>query len=216
MIQYNRSYQKLSPMGIVLHETATPGATAQNEFDYFNSAERGASAHAFVDWKEVIQCVPYEEVAWHAGPTANGRYIGIELCHATTKEQFDRTWDRAVSLFANLFRQYDLGEVSVDTLLSHAEVSARWRETNHTDPIDYFRKFGKTVNEFRDAVSAALKGEGEMIYNYVDENMPAWARPTIQKLLDKGYLVGNEKGELELNDTMLKLLVIQDRAGLYD
>lgn len=57
--------------------------------------------------------------------------------------------------------------------------------------------------------------ETEMIYNYIDENMPEWARPTIQKLVDKGILKGNEKGELGLNDTMLKLLVINDRAGLY-
>ena len=54
-----------------------------------------------------------------------------------------------------------------------------------------------------------------MIYNYIDENMPKWARATVQKLVDKGYLNGNEKGELGLNDTMLKIFVINDRAGLY-
>ena len=43
-----------------------------------------------------------------------------------------------------------------------------------------------------------------MIYNYIDENMPQWARATVQKLVDKGYLNGNEKGELGLNDTMLQ------------
>lgn len=57
--------------------------------------------------------------------------------------------------------------------------------------------------------------ETEMIYNYIDKNMPDWARPTIQKLVDKGLLKGNEKGELGLNDTMLKIFVIHDRAGLY-
>ena len=57
--------------------------------------------------------------------------------------------------------------------------------------------------------------ETEMIYNYIDENMPKWARATVQKLVDKGYLNGNEKGELGLNDTMLKIFVVNDRAGLY-
>ncbi len=57
--------------------------------------------------------------------------------------------------------------------------------------------------------------EEEMIYNYIDENMPEWARDTVKKLVNKGYLKGNENGELGLNDTMLKLLVINDRAGLY-
>ena len=55
----------------------------------------------------------------------------------------------------------------------------------------------------------------EKIYNWTVE-CPTWAIPTVQKLLNKKYLVGNEKGELGLTDTMLKLLVINDRAGLYD
>lgn len=57
--------------------------------------------------------------------------------------------------------------------------------------------------------------EEEMIYNTID-SVPEWARPTIQKLADKGYLKGDGEDELNLNDTMLRLLVINDRAGLYD
>lgn len=57
--------------------------------------------------------------------------------------------------------------------------------------------------------------EMEKVYNWTVE-VPDWARPTVQKLLDKGYLKGNDKGELELTYSMLKLLVINDRAGLYD
>ena len=45
--------------------------------------------------------------------------------------------------------------------------------------------------------------------------MTEWARTTLQTLVDKGLLKGNEKGELGLNDTMLKIFVINDRAGLY-
>ena len=40
------------------------------------------------------------------------------------------------------------------------------------------------------------KANSKMIYNYVDSNMPDWARPTIQKMMDKGFLKGNENGEL--------------------
>ena len=46
--------------------------------------------------------------------------------------------------------------------------------------------------------------------------MPSWAVPTIEKLYNKGLLVGNENGELGLTDELLKILVINDRAGLYD
>jgi hypothetical protein len=59
------------------------------------------------------------------------------------------------------------------------------------------------------------KIEGVMIYNYIDKNMPEFAKPTIQKLVDKGYLKGNEKGELGLTDEMLRTYVILDRAGVF-
>ena len=55
-----------------------------------------------------------------------------------------------------------------------------------------------------------------MIYNYIDDNMPEWARPTIKKLVDKGWLKGNDNGELELSDDMLRIFVVNDRAGMYD
>lgn len=54
-----------------------------------------------------------------------------------------------------------------------------------------------------------------MIYNYIDDNMPDWAKPTIQKLVDKGVLKGNEDG-LNLTEDLMRMLVINDRAGLYD
>ncbi len=54
-----------------------------------------------------------------------------------------------------------------------------------------------------------------MIYNYIDANMPDWARPTIQKLVTNGILIGDENG-LNLTEDMLRILVINDRAGLYD
>ena len=52
-------------------------------------------------------------------------------------------------------------------------------------------------------------------YDYMDGNMPEWAKPTIQKLMDKGVLVGDEEGRLGLTMDMIKVFVINDRAGLY-
>lgn len=53
-------------------------------------------------------------------------------------------------------------------------------------------------------------------YNTIDEireDCP-WAVDTVTKLLDKGYLAGDGTG-LDLSRDMLRLLVINDRAGLY-
>ena len=53
----------------------------------------------------------------------------------------------------------------------------------------------------------------EMRYNTVAE-CPEWARKTIQKLIDKGYLSGDGKS-LDMSHDMVRMLVINDRAGVY-
>ncbi|MCM0648620.1 SH3 domain-containing protein [Clostridium swellfunianum] len=156
-ISKNRSGKVLTAKGTVLHETATPGATAENEFRYFNGAYRGVSAHAFVDHESIIQTVPWNEQAWHAGGTANRNYIGIELCNFDDRSKFDEIWKRAVWLFAYVHvNVIKVTTINKDTLMSHAEVSAKWKETTHQDPIAYFAKFGKTVDQFREGVQKAI------------------------------------------------------------
>ena len=89
---------------LVIHWTANAGSTARQNRDYFESLKnqslndasaRYASAHFIVGLSgEVLQCIPTEEMAYHAGaklykPAAlndlghypNNCCIGIELCH---------------------------------------------------------------------------------------------------------------------------------------
>lgn len=54
-----------------------------------------------------------------------------------------------------------------------------------------------------------------MIYNYIDNNMPDWAKGTIEKLVSKNLLKGDENG-LGLTEDMLRILVICDRTGIFD
>ena len=53
-------------------------------------------------------------------------------------------------------------------------------------------------------------------YNYIDNNMPGSYKPTIQKLVNSGYLQGNEKGELMLTTDMMRILTILDRNGTFN
>jgi len=73
---------------IVIHYTGAKGSAANNA-KYFKSVDRNASAHYFVDEKEIVQVVEDFHVAWHCG-SHNGLYkhnecrnvnsIGIEIC----------------------------------------------------------------------------------------------------------------------------------------
>ncbi len=46
-------------------------------------------------------------------------------------------------------------------------------------------------------------------------HVPEWAKPTIEKLIAHGSLKGDSKGDLNLSYDMLRILVINDREGLY-
>lgn len=72
-----------------------------------------------------------------------------------------------------------------------------------------------TTSQYEELDGRIKQIENPMIYNYIDENMPEWAIPTIQKLVDQGFLKGDENG-LGLTDEMLRIFVVNDRAGLYD
>lgn len=76
-------------------------------------------------------------------------------------------------------------------------------------------KFNKLVDAVGTLAEKVDKLEHKMIYAWVDDNMPEWAKPTITKLINKGYLKGDEEGKLNIDDNMLRMLVINDRAGIY-
>ncbi len=103
----NRPGIPLRPKGIVSHRTGDPGATARQVRDYFNTRRPGreSSAHYVVDGREIVRCVPEDEVAYHAGPRANGSTIGIELCEPLVAEAYERY----VWLHADVCRRHGFG-----------------------------------------------------------------------------------------------------------
>ena len=72
------------------------------------------------------------------------------------------------------------------------------------------RKFSQIEGAVRPSYDKEVE---EVRYNTVEE-CPSWARETIQKLIDKGYLGGNGQG-LDLSHDMVRVLVILDRAGAF-
>lgn len=135
---------------IVIHETANPGATAQNHVDYW-SREDDYAVHAVCDWSKIFHTVPYDRLCWHVG-NANGFTIGIEICHATTKAQFAKAWDNAVAWTKAMMTQFN---IPASRVVSHDYCSRTWGGSDHTDPIGYFAEFGKTWDDFIKALGGA-------------------------------------------------------------
>lgn len=154
LIKFNRSGQSLSPQGFVVHSTATPNATAQNEHDYFNGGDRQASAHYFADDTTIIRCIPENEVAWHAGQTANHKFLSVEMSEFSDPTRFQNVWDRTVWLVADACVRY--GWTTGPNVYSHRGISALYGETDHTDPIQYLADHGKTWDQLLAAIDAAI------------------------------------------------------------
>lgn len=153
-IHYNHNNTDLHPQGVVIHSTATPEATDENEVAFFDACNRNASAHYVLDYDSISRLIDEHEVAWHAGPSANRRFIGIELCEFREAAKFTEVWKRAVWLTADICKRYGFG---VDKVFSHREISEMYHETDHTDPDGYFAANGKTWAQFKADVATELQ-----------------------------------------------------------
>lgn len=155
------------PEGVVVHETATPGATARNEVTYFNRewSNMYSYVHAFVDNNEIINIHSTDYGVWGAGPTANGKYIQIELCEVNTTDAFARSVSNDAYYIASKLLQYNLPFTPGTTVLSHNDVSHRYGDTNHTDPVGYFAAWGYSMDQFYDLIGQyynSLKDDGSV------------------------------------------------------
>lgn len=239
----NRKWTKLTPRGLTLHDTATPGATAMDEYNYFNKAYRGAGAHGFVDWDMYIQTIPYDERANHAGGTANSRYIGIEMCvpYRHDVEKFTKVYNNTVLIFAELCITYGFNPTK--DINTHHECTLKYKDTDHVDPTDYLAEYGKNADMFRKDVAnkiAELEGEltmaqydelkkeiealkkekqnKQMVYNYIDDNsakIAEDANDALRAAMAKGVLKGGEAG-LNLTEDLIRIHIWNYRMGLYN
>lgn len=105
---------------IVVHNTAN-NASARNEINYMISNENQVSFHFAVDDREVIQGIPLNRNAWHAGDGAEGignrEGIAIEICYSKDDadlEKFLLAEQRAAQLIAELLkeRNWDVTKVT--------------------------------------------------------------------------------------------------------
>lgn len=157
------------PEGVVIHETATPGASAWNEVTYFNREWRNAQTyvHAFADANNILQIHDTDYGVWGAGPWANSRMIQIELCEENTREDFARSVNNQAYFTAVMLKRYGLTPSLADgtgsgTIWSHNAINQYHPSAGgHTDPIGYFNKWGYTMWQFYQLVQYYYNGNNK-------------------------------------------------------
>lgn len=221
---------------IVLHFTANNGDTAQNNADFF-ARESGlrASAHYFVDPNGVVQSVKDSDTAWHCGKERGGSYyndcrnansIGIEMCSVIKNGVYmipDETVKNAAALVRTLMKKYHvpLSRVCRHYDVTHKDCPEPW--VRNPKQWENFKKMltEKEVENMSEQQTRAIAKQeianaekAKKVYDTVDA-VPAWGKATVQKLVNKGFLQGDDQGKLALTTDLLRLLVINDRAHLY-
>jgi len=126
--EYSRPGTALEEInGIVIHYTANPGTTAQQNRSYFEglaeSKETKASSHFIVGLSgEIIMCVPLEEIAY-ASNERNADTIAIECCIDNDAGKFsEKTYNALVKLTAWLVGKYDL---TMDDVIRHYDITGK-------------------------------------------------------------------------------------------
>lgn len=126
---------------IVIHYTAGDGDTAKNNADYYAVTKVGASAHYFVDEKEVWQSVKDTDTAWAVGCKTGYKHprcrnfnsISVELCSRNPNGKdvpaTDHGWyfkpktvSNAVTFTRELMKKYN---IPIENVIRHFDVWAK-------------------------------------------------------------------------------------------
>ncbi len=201
--------ETITPKGIMVHSTATPGVMASGWFSRWNKSTATAAVHAFVDDTQTCQHLPWNHRAWHAAGKANNTHISFEICEPvnwkTDEEYFKKAYQNALELASFLCEQY---KIDPSAVISHKEGHARGIASNHGDPEHWFKYFGYSMDTFRKDLKQRLQGEKVQVEVFT-------ARPLLQSG-DTGTHVVYLQGQLNLMKQRLGLSFAKlDADGIF-
>lgn len=136
--------------GVVVHYTANPGSTAQNNRDYFESLkdtkDNQVSSNFIIGMEgEIIQCIPTSEIAY-ASNSRNNDTVSIECCHPDETGEFtEATYDSLVELVAFLCGKFNL---TTDDVIRHYDVTGKECPKYFVDHEDKWQEFKEDVAKY--------------------------------------------------------------------
>lgn len=151
----------VSVNGIVIHYTANPGTTAEQNRSYFqnlkDTGETYASSHFVIGIDgEIVQCVPCNEIAY-ASNERNEDTIAIECCIPDETGEFsEATYQSLVELVTWLMGRYDLG---TDDVIRHYDVTGKECPKYYVENKDAWVRFKEDLLSYIEVNGIAKSGE---------------------------------------------------------
>ena len=112
---------------IVVHNTAND-ASANNEISYMKSNNNKVSYHYAVDDVEIVQGIPENRNAWHAGDGGSGqgnrKGIAIEICYSKSGgDRFNKAEENAAEFIASKLKEKGWG---IDKVKKHQDFANKY------------------------------------------------------------------------------------------
>lgn len=114
--KYSRPLKSMIPQSITIHETGNlnEGANAQAHSNYLKHVSQYVGYHFVVDDKEIIQCIPLNEMTYHAGDGGKGRgnttSIAIEIC-INNDGNFEKAKENCKKLVQMIMKKTGIKEI---------------------------------------------------------------------------------------------------------
>lgn len=221
-----RSYTDM----IVIHHTGSPDMDASAEQIHswhLNNGWAGIGYHYVIRKNGTIERGRPE---WAIGSHAygeNSHTIGIHVCgDFSAVKPTEIQIEKCAALIADICDRYGI-PIDRKHIVGHGELMATDCPcVNMQSLLDDGTLVGKaiyyynqthgienTADEPKEQDGGKQGGRGMERFNDVD-SLPDWAKETVKKMIDKGLLNGNGES-LDLSLDMLRIFVVNDRAGLY-
>lgn len=192
---------------IVIHFTSNNGDTAKGNASYFSrKQERKASAHYFVDEKEVWQSVKDNDTAYHCGATSykhpscrNSNAIGIEMCSRIDSNGKyyikEETVQNTVNLTKELMKKYG---IPTSNILRHYDVTGKSCPEPFVRNSAQWQRFKKLLTEtegieMEKKQTIILNGKEKICNVIVKDNFTYFK---IRDLADEKLMVDYQNGKV--------------------
>lgn len=160
---------------IVVHNTAND-ANARNEVAYMISNNNQVSFHYAVDDREIVQGIPENRNAWHAGDGANGqgnrKGLSIEICYSKSGGQRFIEAEKLAAKFI-AFKLKEKGW-DIDKVKKHQDFSGKYCPHRTLD-MGWQRFFDKVESELYKLKGGATVAEKNVPSSWAKEAWE-WAR----------------------------------------
>lgn len=169
---------------IVVHYTANPGTTAQQNRNFFESLkdthDTSVSSHFVIGLEgEIIQCVPTVERAY-ASNQRNYNTVSIECCHMDETGKFnDSTYNSVIELCAWLCCKFNL---QAEDVIRHYDVTGKACPKYFVDNPAEWDKFIQDVADYISANAVEMTKEERDAY-YGENETAAEVTPIEQENL---------------------------------